>query len=643
MKKRILAVSIVSIVMILIAHAETSEIPQLISFQGKLFDTSGSPLTGDHEITFRIYNAAEGGTALWSETSTVSCTNGLYNVILGLTTPITLDFDGNYWIGVQVAGAGELYPRYRIVSVPVAFRAAVADSATRSGYLDGKGSGDFADTSHTHDGADITSGTIGTDRLHMGPGSGLNADLVDGKHAHEMGGGSVHDHWGESWEGEETGLDLFALNDGTALDACSEDGYAIEARSGGTISVYGNTGNSGLQKLAAGVLGEGSSSHGIAGLSSNAAGVAGRSENESGVYGYSSSYRGVTGVSQDGTGVYGSSSGDYGVYGISQGGSGVYGHSASSGQKVSPAGVVGEGRHAPGVAGYSYDGYGLYGQSGENSPGVYGTSSGDSAIGVYGSGEGDYGYGVYGKHASTYGSYGGLGGLQHGVYGFSQAGAAVVGESGNLTEYGYYDVIGALANGDYLYGYGVFGAYEDLSGQLGSNEGYAGVYGRAESGVGVSGRSTNNMGVVGWSTHDTGVYGRSDNSYGVHGRSDGDAAVYAEGDLFVTGEYRGDIGPNNGAPFPRPAYDSGWRTIAQGETQTLNHNIGGDPDNYVVDLQFKGSSGGAHQMYYGLDWDTKDYSTGGYWRDLTVTSISVYRGGDDTTISKIRVRIWVYN
>ena len=108
-----------------------ADVPQLISFQGKLHDNAGNPLTGQYEITFRLYNVESGGNHVWTETSNVSCENGLYNVILGLTTPMTLGFDGEYWLSIQVSGDDELSPRFRIVSVPVAIRAAVADSALR--------------------------------------------------------------------------------------------------------------------------------------------------------------------------------------------------------------------------------------------------------------------------------------------------------------------------------------------------------------------------------------------------------------------------------------------------------------------------------------------------------------------------------
>ena len=128
MKQIPIVVAVICMMLIAIDSAQAA-IPHLISFQGKLNDSDGTPLNGEFEITFRIYNVAEGSTPLWSEMSDVSCEDGMYSVILGLTTRINLDFDGEYWLGVQVTGDEELSPRYRIVSVPVAFWAAVAESA----------------------------------------------------------------------------------------------------------------------------------------------------------------------------------------------------------------------------------------------------------------------------------------------------------------------------------------------------------------------------------------------------------------------------------------------------------------------------------------------------------------------------------
>jgi len=118
------------------------------------------------------------------------------------------------------------------------------------------------------------------------------------------------------------------------------------------------------------------------------------------------------------------------------------------------------------------------------------------------------------------------------------------------------------------------------------------------------------------------------------------------GDLEVTGAYKGNIGSSSGsdgAPFPRPAYDSGWRAINQGKVCTLTHSIGGHPDNYVVDLQFACTSGPRrNQQLYGGDEDEYGYDRGAGWRKLSNSQIHVFRWPNDTSADSIRVRIWVH-
>ena len=87
-----------------------------------------------------------------------------------------------------------------------------------------------------------------------------------------------------------------------------------------------------------------------------------------------------------------------------------------------------------------------------------------------------------------------------------------------------------------------------------------------------------------------------------------------------------------------PDYDSGWVSLAQDESKTLTHNLGGNTDNYIVNLTFKTSeTAGINQLYYGgVDFGAKppygmneDDRVGAYWRDLTNASISVYRRAED--------------
>ncbi len=123
------------------------------------------------------------------------------------------------------------------------------------------------------------------------------------------------------------------------------------------------------------------------------------------------------------------------------------------------------------------------------------------------------------------------------------------------------------------------------------------------------------------------------------------AKLEVDGDLKVTGAYKGNISSSSGsdgAPFPRPAYDSGWQEVLPGLSVELQHNIGGDPNNYVVDMQFKGGGIlGVNQALYGGDVAVD--GTGAFWFGLTDTEIFVHRQPYNVTAEDIRVRIWVYN
>ncbi len=100
---------------------------------------------------------------------------------------------------------------------------------------------------------------------------------------------------------------------------------------------------------------------------------------------------------------------------------------------------------------------------------------------------------------------------------------------------------------------------------------------------------------------------------------------------------------------PTPDYDSGWVALNQNQTKTLSHNLGGNPDDYVVDMQYKSDSSGINQRYYGgADFGATAFGgtrendrVGAYWRSLTASAITVYRRPEDDYAPQVRIRIWV--
>ncbi len=95
--------------------------------------------------------------------------------------------------------------------------------------------------------------------------------------------------------------------------------------------------------------------------------------------------------------------------------------------------------------------------------------------------------------------------------------------------------------------------------------------------------------------------------------------------------------------FPRPAYDSGWLTTPFGPpsqlyTRTLTHNLGGNAEDYVVDLQ-RSVSGIA-----GPNLSNQGLGTAFYYSFLTAGSVNIsapYSAVD--LVTSVRLRLWVYD
>jgi len=95
-----------------------SQIPNTISWQGILQDEDGNNLTGNHNLTVKLYEAVTGDTALWTEThNAVAIDNGLVNLALGSITPFNFSFDEQYWLEITIGEATPL-PRIKLSSVP---------------------------------------------------------------------------------------------------------------------------------------------------------------------------------------------------------------------------------------------------------------------------------------------------------------------------------------------------------------------------------------------------------------------------------------------------------------------------------------------------------------------------------------------
>jgi hypothetical protein len=125
--------------------------PGTMVYQGRLLASTGFPITATTSVTFRIYAAASGGTALWTQTISITPdVNGVFTVLLGSPSPaLTASvFDGTTrYLGIQVASEAEMTPRQALSSSPYAFRTAMDPIAygvvNTNGTIANAGSGNW--------------------------------------------------------------------------------------------------------------------------------------------------------------------------------------------------------------------------------------------------------------------------------------------------------------------------------------------------------------------------------------------------------------------------------------------------------------------------------------------------------------------
>ena len=333
------------------------EVTSAINYQGRLADSSGSPLTGTYTMTFRLYETATGGTALDTAIYDAAVTGGLFNTAIAFDTSY---FDGReLWLGVAVGTDSEMTPRQELRPVPYALGlkpgACVNGGGGTTALMVNNWGGGFALEGYSM----ANTGIVGISGVYgpPGPPSGMR-----GVYGRSWGGVGVYG------EGGHTGVYGNGENDGVKGE--STDGNAVHG-----ISTNGNS-----------VLGESINGNGMRGESSNEHGIAGKTdaEGKSGIYGWSASGKGVEGFTTSTNewvpAIHGRNvgAGD-GVYGWSQNRSGTVGVTYSSGGK--DAGVHGINLGSP------YGGAGVYGETSvEGCTGVHGEATGSSGVGVAGVG-----------------------------------------------------------------------------------------------------------------------------------------------------------------------------------------------------------------------------------------------------------------
>ena len=116
--------------LLIVFSAAAADLQKTIGYSGYLTDAAG-PINIDKVITFRIWDAATGGTAVWvEEIPVVHFIDGEFSVSLGELVPFSsaagLNFHSNtqYWLGITIGpitNTNELSPRKPLLFVPYSF------------------------------------------------------------------------------------------------------------------------------------------------------------------------------------------------------------------------------------------------------------------------------------------------------------------------------------------------------------------------------------------------------------------------------------------------------------------------------------------------------------------------------------------
>ena len=387
----VLATLLLALALSLVAQAEppapgtagvtlAGTVASKISYQGRLTDAAGNPLTGNYNLLFQLWDNATAGSQVGSNIvrNGVPVSNGLFTVDLDVPQDA---FNGQaLWLQIQVGGQW-LSPRQELLPVPYAL------SLRPGAWINGN-STDAAITV-------TNAGLLGTAIKVNGAGVGL--DVLGATGIYVQG-------WG-------LGIDAYGMTGVRGQGDIGVQGLGLIGVRGTSDTGYGVMGVTNAPMTAtaaAGVYGESFSGHGVEGKSQFDVGVYGQS---SGGFGAGVGGSGVTGVfgqgglvgvsgyttSDNTTGVLGTATGigAKGVEGIADnyGGTGVSGHATFG------TGVQGDGE--TGVKGVGSVGYGVWGEGGT---GVYGQGSSQSGSGVWGTSTS--GTGVWGTSTNDTGVLG---------------------------------------------------------------------------------------------------------------------------------------------------------------------------------------------------------------------------------------------
>jgi hypothetical protein len=128
------SITLLAILLCTTCTALAAAAPNPFSLELRLTTAAGVPVTNPAQaITLKLYTVSAGGAAAYTESQTVSVSNGLCATTIGGGNPVSfaaLPFSIAYWVGVTVGTDAEMTPRLPLLAVPyAAYARSVADNA----------------------------------------------------------------------------------------------------------------------------------------------------------------------------------------------------------------------------------------------------------------------------------------------------------------------------------------------------------------------------------------------------------------------------------------------------------------------------------------------------------------------------------
>jgi hypothetical protein len=123
----------------LMTRPTSATVTDYINFQGKLTNTDGTNVADNtYTVVFSIYSVSTGGSAVWTESKSVTVSGGLFQTNLGDTTtlPGSVNFNSNsLYLGIKVGADAEMTPRVQLTAAPQAINSDMLDGLDSTNFV----------------------------------------------------------------------------------------------------------------------------------------------------------------------------------------------------------------------------------------------------------------------------------------------------------------------------------------------------------------------------------------------------------------------------------------------------------------------------------------------------------------------------